>query len=63
MAPAGSSPWRARCTSAARIAGSSAVESTCSNGYYRTAERMGVSFRYDAFVEDLLIENDRFEGL
>src|ERR1700681_1584678 len=32
------------------------------NSYYRTAERMGVEFRYNAFVEDLLIENDRFEG-
>ena len=32
------------------------------NSYYRTAERMGVDFRYDALVEDLAIENDRFEG-
>src|SRR5580658_10403852 len=27
------------------------------NSYYRTAEKMGVTFRYDAFVEDLIIEN------
>jgi tricarballylate dehydrogenase len=33
------------------------------NSYYRTAERMGVEFRYDACVDDLLIENDRFEGV
>ena len=32
------------------------------NSYYRTAEKMGVEFRYDAFVEDLIIENDRFEA-
>jgi tricarballylate dehydrogenase len=32
------------------------------NSYYRTAERLGVKFRYDAMVEDLIIENDRFEG-
>lgn len=33
------------------------------NSYYRTASRMGVLFRYDALVEDLLIENDRFEAV
>jgi tricarballylate dehydrogenase len=33
------------------------------NGYYRTAERMGVEFRYDSLVEDMVIENDRFEGV
>jgi tricarballylate dehydrogenase len=32
------------------------------NGYYRTAASMGIEFRYDAFVEDLLIENGRFEA-
>jgi tricarballylate dehydrogenase len=30
------------------------------NCYYRTAERMGIEFRYDACVEDLIIENERF---
>jgi tricarballylate dehydrogenase len=33
------------------------------NGYYRTAERMGIGVRYDAVVEDLVIENGRFEGV
>ena len=33
------------------------------NAYYRKAESMGIGLRYDAFVEDLLIENDRFEGV
>jgi tricarballylate dehydrogenase len=33
------------------------------NSYYRTAERMGVEFRYSACVEDVVIENDRFEGV
>jgi tricarballylate dehydrogenase len=33
------------------------------NGYYRTAERMGISVRYDAVVEDLVIENGRFEAV
>jgi tricarballylate dehydrogenase len=30
------------------------------NSYYRTATRLGVEFRYNAMVEDLLIENDTF---
>jgi tricarballylate dehydrogenase len=33
------------------------------NAYCRTAERLGVEFRYNAMVEDLLIENDRFTGV
>jgi tricarballylate dehydrogenase len=33
------------------------------NAYYRTAEDMGIAFRYDAFVEDLCIENGRFEAV
>jgi len=33
------------------------------NSYYRTAERLGVEFRYNACVEDIVIENDRFEGV
>jgi tricarballylate dehydrogenase len=33
------------------------------NAYYRTAHTMGISVRYDAFVEDLIIENDRFEAV
>jgi tricarballylate dehydrogenase len=33
------------------------------NTYYQTAQRMGITVRYDAFVEDLLIENDRFEAV
>lgn len=33
------------------------------NAYYRTAHKMGVSVRYEAMVEDLAIENGRFEAL
>jgi len=33
------------------------------NAYYRTAHTMGISVRYDAFVEDLIIDNDRFEAV
>ena len=33
------------------------------NAYYRTAHSMGITVRYDAFVEDLIIENDRFEAV
>ncbi len=33
------------------------------NAYYRTARSMGICVRYDAFVEDLIIENDRFEAV
>lgn len=33
------------------------------NSYYRTAERLGVEFRYNAMVEDLVIESDRFEAV
>lgn len=33
------------------------------NSYYFTAERLGVEFRYNAMVEDLLIENDQFAGV
>ncbi|MGH9354997.1 MAG: FAD-dependent tricarballylate dehydrogenase TcuA [Terriglobia bacterium] len=33
------------------------------NAYYHTACRMGVSICYDAPVKDLVIENDRFEGV
>src|SRR5271156_5665657 len=32
------------------------------NSFYRTAEKMGIEFRYDALVEDLIIENNRFEA-
>jgi tricarballylate dehydrogenase len=31
------------------------------NTYYRAAARMGIEVRYNAMVEDLSIENDRFE--
>src|SRR6202165_4099183 len=33
------------------------------NTYYQTACRMGISIRYDAMIEDLVIENGRFEGV
>jgi len=33
------------------------------NTYYQTARRMGISIRYDAIMEDLVIENCRFEGV
>src|SRR5882724_11614366 len=33
------------------------------NTYYRTASRMGITFQYNARVEDLVIENDRFEAV
>ena len=33
------------------------------NTYYQTARRMGITVRYDAHVEDLLIENNRFEAV
>jgi tricarballylate dehydrogenase len=33
------------------------------NTYYRTAGRMGIDVRYDALVEDLVIENDQFEAV
>ena len=33
------------------------------NSYYRTAQKMGICIRYDAMVEDLAIENGRFEGV
>src|ERR1700692_3629788 len=33
------------------------------NTYYQTAARMGISIRYDAMIEDLVIENGRFEGV
>ena len=33
------------------------------NTYYQTACRMGISIRYDAMVEDLVIENNRFEAV
>ena len=33
------------------------------NTYYRTAARMGIDVRYNALVEDLVIENDRFEAV
>jgi tricarballylate dehydrogenase len=32
------------------------------NGYYRMAERLGVEFVYEHTVEDLIIENGRFEA-
>jgi tricarballylate dehydrogenase len=32
------------------------------NAYYRTAHGMGIGVRYNAFVEDLMIDNDRFEA-
>src|SRR3984893_381566 len=32
------------------------------NTYYQTASRMGISVRYNVRVENLLIENDRFEA-
>ena len=33
------------------------------NTYYQTAARMGIEVRYNALVEDLAIENNRFEGV
>jgi tricarballylate dehydrogenase len=33
------------------------------NTYYRTAAGMGITVRYNANVEDLIIENDRFEAV
>jgi tricarballylate dehydrogenase len=33
------------------------------NTYYRTAARMGIAVRYNARVEDLVIENGRFEAV
>jgi len=33
------------------------------NTYYLKARRMGIDVRYDALVNDLLIENDRFEAV
>src|SRR6202521_1420985 len=33
------------------------------NTYYRTACRMGISVRYDVMMEDLVIEDGRFEGV
>jgi tricarballylate dehydrogenase len=33
------------------------------NTYYQTARRMGICIRYNAMVEDLVIENDRFEAV
>jgi tricarballylate dehydrogenase len=33
------------------------------NSYYETARRMGISIRYNALVEDLLIEDDRFRAV
>jgi tricarballylate dehydrogenase len=33
------------------------------NSYYRTAHRMGIEVRYGAFVDDLVIENGRFEAV
>jgi tricarballylate dehydrogenase len=36
---------------------------TLLNSYYRTAEKLGVEFRYNTMVEDLVIENDRFTGV
>ena len=33
------------------------------NSYYDTARRMGISVRYNAFVEDLLIEGSHFDGV
>src|SRR6202795_1403800 len=32
------------------------------NTYYQTASRMGIGVRYNVRVEDLVIENDRFEA-
>ena len=36
---------------------------TLLNSYYRTAHRMGIEVRYGASVEDLVIENGRFEAV
>jgi tricarballylate dehydrogenase len=33
------------------------------NAYYRTAHAMGIRVRYNAFVEDLVIENDHLEAV
>jgi phytoene dehydrogenase-like protein len=33
------------------------------NTYFRTAARMGITVRYNASVEDLIIEHDRFEAV
>jgi tricarballylate dehydrogenase len=33
------------------------------NTYFQTVARMGITVRYEAMVEDILIENDRFEAV
>jgi tricarballylate dehydrogenase len=33
------------------------------NTYYLTAKRMGIALRYNALVEDLIIESDKFEAV
>ena len=33
------------------------------NTYYQTARRMGITVRYDAMIEDLVIENGRCDGV
>src|SRR5713226_7666767 len=33
------------------------------NTYYRTAHRMGIEIRYNAVVEDLILDGDRFEAV
>ncbi len=33
------------------------------NAYYRTAHRMGITVRYNAVVDDLVVESGRFEGV
>jgi tricarballylate dehydrogenase len=33
------------------------------NTYYQTARRMGICIRYDVTLEDLVIENGRFDGV
>jgi tricarballylate dehydrogenase len=33
------------------------------NTYYQTAKRMGIAVRYNALVEDVVIENDKFDAV
>ena len=63
MGRAGNRRWLARCdlgrTNRWFLGGGKALL----NAYYRTAHRIGIDVRYDAVVEDLVIENGRFEGV
>ncbi len=53
----GSGRWQAPCTWGEPIAGFSAAEKRSSTRTMILARKMGIDVRYDACVEDLLIEN------